>query len=60
MKAFFDKIKQNDFYKMWFKDALPYVTGAVFAFAFPDCNIFYNWESMGSFGSICQLGSLAV
>lgn len=29
MKAFFDKIKQNDFYKLWFKDALPYVTGAV-------------------------------
>ncbi|HPJ21234.1 MAG TPA: YeeE/YedE thiosulfate transporter family protein [Clostridia bacterium] len=29
MKAFFEKIKNNDFYKMWFKDALPYVTGAV-------------------------------
>ncbi|MBN1624214.1 MAG: YeeE/YedE family protein [Clostridia bacterium] len=29
MKTFFDKIKQNDFYKLWFKDALPYVTGAV-------------------------------
>lgn len=29
MKAFFDKIKQNDFYKLWFKDALPYVSGAV-------------------------------
>jgi len=29
LKAFFEKIKNNDFYKMWFKDALPYVTGAV-------------------------------
>ena len=28
MKAF-DKLKQNVFYKKWFKDALPYVTGAV-------------------------------
>ena len=29
MKAFFDKIKENEFYQMWFKKALPYVTGAV-------------------------------
>jgi len=29
MKAFFDKIKNNEFYKKWFKDALPYITGAV-------------------------------
>ncbi len=29
MKAFFDNLKKNEFYKMWFKDALPYVTGAV-------------------------------
>ena len=29
MKAFFDKIKKNEFYKMWFKDAIPYVGGAV-------------------------------
>ena len=29
MKAFFDKIKKNEFYQMWFKKALPYVTGAV-------------------------------
>ncbi len=29
MKAFFEKIKKNEFYKMWFKDALPYITGAV-------------------------------
>ncbi len=29
MKAFFDNLKKNEFYKMWFKDALPYVSGAV-------------------------------
>lgn len=29
MKAFFDNLKKNEFYKMWFKDALPYVAGAV-------------------------------
>ena len=29
MKALFEKIKENEFYKKWFKDALPYVTGAV-------------------------------
>jgi len=29
LKKFFDKIKTNEFYKMWFKDALPYVAGAV-------------------------------
>ncbi len=29
MKKFFDNIKQNEFYKMWFKNALPYVAGAV-------------------------------
>ena len=29
MKAFFEKIKKNEFYQMWFKKALPYVTGAV-------------------------------
>lgn len=29
MKAFFDNIKKNHFYKVWFKDALPYITGAV-------------------------------
>lgn len=29
MKAFFEKLKNNEFYQMWFKKALPYVTGAV-------------------------------
>lgn len=29
MKAFFEKLKKNEFYKLWFKDALPYITGAV-------------------------------
>ena len=29
MKDFFNKIKENEFYQMWFKKALPYVTGAV-------------------------------
>lgn len=29
MKAMFDKLKTNVFYKKWFKDALPYVVGAV-------------------------------
>ena len=29
MKAFLDKLKQNVFYKQWFKDALPYVTGTM-------------------------------
>jgi len=29
LKEFFNKVKKNEFYKMWFKDALPYVTGAV-------------------------------
>ncbi len=29
MKEFFNKVKQNEFYKMWFKNALPYVTGAI-------------------------------
>lgn len=29
MKALFEKIKKNEFYKVWFKDALPYIVGAV-------------------------------
>ncbi len=29
MKAFFENIKKNQFYKMWFKNALPYIAGAV-------------------------------
>lgn len=29
MKALLDKIKKNEFYKLWFKDAIPYITGAV-------------------------------
>ncbi len=29
MKALLEKIKKNEFYKVWFKDALPYITGAV-------------------------------
>ncbi len=29
MNKFFDKLKNNEFYKVWFKDALPYITGAV-------------------------------
>ena len=29
MKAFFEKVKANVFYKKWFKDAWPYITGAV-------------------------------
>jgi uncharacterized protein len=29
LKAFFEKIKKNEFYQMWFKKALPYVAGAV-------------------------------
>jgi len=29
LKEFFNKIKQNDFYQIWFKKALPYVAGAV-------------------------------
>lgn len=29
MKGFFNKIKENEFYQMWFKNALPYVVGAV-------------------------------
>lgn len=29
MKAFFEKIKNNENYQKWFRDALPYVTGAL-------------------------------
>lgn len=29
MNGIIEKIKNNEFYKVWFKDALPYVTGAV-------------------------------
>ncbi len=29
MKKFFDNIKKNEFYLMWFKNAWPYVTGGV-------------------------------
>ncbi len=29
MKALIEKLSRNEFYKKWFKDALPYVTGAL-------------------------------
>lgn len=29
MKALLEKITKNEFYKVWFKDALPYIVGAV-------------------------------
>ena len=29
MNNLLEKIKKNEFYKVWFKDALPYVTGAI-------------------------------
>lgn len=29
LKKFFEKMKANEFYVMWFKNALPYITGAV-------------------------------
>lgn len=57
MKAFFDKIKNNDFYKMWFKDALPYVTGAVLLSVFQIVTLATTGNPWGVSGVFANWGA---
>ncbi|MBN2558988.1 MAG: YeeE/YedE family protein [Clostridia bacterium] len=57
MKAFFEKIKENEFYKLWFKDALPYVTGAVLLSVFQIVTFATTGNPWGVSGVFAEWGA---
>lgn len=57
MKAFFEKIKKNEFYKMWFKDALPYITGAVLLSVFQIATFASTGNPWGVSGVLANWGA---
>lgn len=57
MKAFFEKVKKNEFYKMWFKDALPYVAGAVLLSVFQIVHLATTGNPWGVSGVFANWGA---
>ena len=57
MKAMFDKLKKNVFYKQWFKDALPYVTGAVLLSVFQIVTFATTGNPWGVSGVLANWGA---
>ena len=60
MKAFFDKLKNSETYQKWFKDAFPYVTGALLLSVFQIVTFATTGNPVGCVRHICQLGRMAV
>jgi len=57
MKAMFDKLKQNVLYKKWFKDALPYITGAVLLSVFQVVTFVTSGNPWGVSGVFANWGA---
>jgi hypothetical protein len=57
MKKFFDKVKENDYYKMWLKDAWPYVTGAVLLSVFQIVTLATTGNPWGVSGVLANWGA---
>lgn len=57
MKKFFDKIKQNDYYKAWLKDAWPYLTGAVLLSVFQIVSLAGTGSPWGVSGTLADWGA---
>jgi len=57
MKAMFDKLKTNVFYKKWFKDALPYVAGAILLSVFQIVTFTTTGNPWGVSGVLANWGA---
>ena len=57
MKQFFDKIKQNDYYKAWLKEAWPYLTGAVLLSVFQIVSLASFGAPWGVSGTLADWGA---
>ena len=57
MKGFFNKIKENEFYQMWFKKALPYITGAVLLTVFQVVTFVSTGNPWGVSGVLANWGA---
>jgi len=54
---FLDKVKTNEFYKMWFKDALPYIAGAVLLSVFQIVTFAVTGNPWGVSGVLANWGA---
>lgn len=52
-----DKIKKNDYYKLWFKDAWPYITGAVLLSVFQIVTLAVSGNPWGVSGVLANWGA---
>jgi len=52
-----DKIKNNEFYKLWFKDALPYIVGAVLLSVFQIVTFAVTGNPWGVSGVLANWGA---
>jgi len=57
LAKFFDKIKTNEFYKKWFKDALPYIAGAVLLSVFQIVTFAVTGNPWGVSGVLANWGA---
>lgn len=57
MIKFFEKVKTNEFYKKWFKDALPYITGAVLLSVFQIVTFAVTGNPWGVSGVLANWGA---
>ncbi len=57
MKAFFDKLKNNETYQKWFKDAFPYITGALLLSFFQIVTLASTGNPWGVSGTFANWGA---
>ena len=57
MKKFFETIKENNYYKLWFKDAWPYLTGAVLLSVFQIVTLATSGNPWGVSGVLANWGA---
>ena len=53
----FDNLKSNKYYKMWFKDALPYITGAILLSVFQIVTLASTGNPWGVSGPLANWGA---
>ncbi len=53
----FDNLKSNKYYKMWFKDALPYITGAILLSVFQIVTLATTGNPWGVSGPLANWGA---
>ena len=57
MKKIFDTLKKNEYYKAWFKDAWPYITGAVLLSVFQIVSLAATGTPWGVSGTLANWGA---